>query len=116
MSLHLSDLWEGGGARLGLSNFPVTIISKYNLDSIFMGGSEYIDFKTEFCFGGKLCTGKREYLREKVVGATSLGNARCFLLADDETTSGPVELRLSAGWSLLSCGSLFSCRAVNKIL
>lgn len=87
MSLDLWDLWEGSGVRLGFSNFPGTIIPKYNLDSIFMGGSEYIDFKTEFCFGGKLCNGKREYLREKVVGTTSLGNARCFLLADDETTS-----------------------------
>lgn len=58
-----------------------------------MGGSEYIDFKTEFCYGGKLCTGKREYLREKVVRTASLGNARCFLLADDETISGPVTSR-----------------------
>lgn len=53
----MSDLWEGGGVRLGFSNFPGTIIPKYNLDSTFMGGSEYIDFKRNFVLEGNFVPG-----------------------------------------------------------
>lgn len=87
MSIHLCRFCgkggKGGGFRIGFSNSSGSLIPKNNLDSIFIVDVKIygIMYKREILYR------KREFLREKVVGTTSLRNARCFLLADDETTS-----------------------------